>query len=134
MCIREDANFQVDWNLINFQTWPNVGLVVFGLKMAAVSHLKNKKEARMRGKLDKVMRMPIKITWWQMCLLMLRCYDLLPDLVIISTDFYMWHLCRYDEIMMMFHNEHSNFSLCNLLYPVFLSLNFQCSDYLKKSL
>ena len=31
-------------------------LIVFGLRMAAVSHLKNKKEARMRGKLDKVRR------------------------------------------------------------------------------
>ena len=39
---------------MNFQTVPNVDLIVVGLKMAAVSHLKNKKEARMRGKLDKV--------------------------------------------------------------------------------
>ena len=29
--------------------------------MAAVSHLKNKKEARMRGKLDKVMDMTIRM-------------------------------------------------------------------------
>ena len=43
----------------------------------------------------------------------------------------------YDKIIMMPQEDImiiQTFSLCNMLYPAFLSLNFQCGDYLKKSL